>query len=77
MALNLNCVACRAAKVKCDRAAPACSRCTRLGLTCEYDKRRSKWDTTQGTKLPATLTDKPEYAQLVQAIAKSSTCLSK
>lgn len=69
MALNLNCVACRAAKVKCDRGAPECSRCTRLSLACEYDKRRSRWD-TQSTRPPTTLTDKPEYADLVRSIAK-------
>ena len=69
-ALNQNCVACRAAKVKCDRGAPECSRCMRLSLTCEYDKRRSKWDTVQSTRVPNTLTDKPEYSELVRTIAK-------
>lgn len=68
--LNLNCVACRAAKVKCDRAEPECSRCARLGLACQFEKRRSKWDTVQSSRLPAALTDKPEYAELLQSIAK-------
>ena len=68
--LNQNCVACRAAKVKCDRAEPACARCTRLGLSCEFDKRRSKWDTVQSSRPPATLAEKPEYAELLQSIAK-------
>ena len=32
--LPFNCAACRAARTKCDRTAPRCRRCQRLGLTC-------------------------------------------
>ena len=70
MAMNLNCVACRAAKVKCDRGRPECGRCNRLSLSCEFEKRRTKWDTSQSSQLPAALTEKPEYAELVLSIAK-------
>ena len=32
--LKHNCVACRKARTKCDRTAPTCRRCKRLGLAC-------------------------------------------
>ena len=32
--LKYNCVACRKARTKCDRSAPVCRRCKRLGLAC-------------------------------------------
>ncbi|KAH8751304.1 binuclear zinc transcription factor [Diaporthe sp. PMI_573] len=35
-----SCRPCRSRKMKCDRVQPRCGRCTRLGDTCEYPKKR-------------------------------------
>ena len=68
--VNLCCVACRAAKVKCDHATPTCSRCARLSISCEFEKRRSKWDSSNARRPPAALVEQPEYESLILSLAK-------
>ncbi|PKS05648.1 hypothetical protein jhhlp_008167 [Lomentospora prolificans] len=40
--LALSCLACRARKLKCDRAKPSCSRCAKLRDSCEYPSSRRR-----------------------------------
>ena len=55
--MNVSCTACRLAKVKCvyDEDSQRCKRCTRNGIECLQEKRRSKWDSVQKrAKVPST-----------------------
>ena len=70
--MNANCAACRLAKTKCDRVQSTCARCSRLGIACVYDERRSRWD-AGNVKMktpPAAVAQDPAYAALALSLAK-------
>ena len=70
--MNANCAACRLAKTKCDRVQSTCARCSRLGIACVYDERRSRWD-AGNVKMkmpPAAVAQDPAYAALASSLAK-------
>ena len=68
--MNANCAACRLAKTKCDRVQPTCARCSRLGIACVYDERRSRWDAGNVKTAPAAVAQDPAYAALASSLAK-------
>jgi hypothetical protein len=68
--MNANCAACRLAKTKCDRVQPTCARCSRLGIACVYDERRSRWDAGNVKMAPAAVAQDPAYAALASSLAK-------
>ena len=56
--LKHNCVACRKARTKCDRTAPTCRRCKRLGLACVSVAVKIGRPTTQSREKSKLLYDK-------------------
>lgn len=70
--MNANCAACRLSKTKCDRVQSTCARCSRLGIECVYDERRSRWDAGNvKTKTPpVAVAQDPAYAALASSLAK-------
>ena len=73
---NVCCAGCRIAKVKCERAEgdAACVRCTKLGIICVLEERRSKWDRVvpKNQQPPPNIINDPVYAELVGRIMQLS-----
>ena len=70
--MNANCAACRLAKVKCDRVQPTCGRCSRHGIACVFDQRRSRWDVvnvSNKTAPPTAVAQDPAYAELAASLS--------
>jgi hypothetical protein len=65
--VNLACIQCRTRHVKCDATQPACTRCTRDGKECNYQKsRRGGLDKAALTRRRLRLQQEAERAQQVQ-----------
>lgn len=49
-----SCWPCKKRRIKCDLAKPTCSRCNKIGATCDYNTRLIRWSTRSAIAIPTT-----------------------
>ncbi|KAM0542870.1 hypothetical protein ACHAPJ_012593 [Fusarium lateritium] len=64
-----SCWPCKKRRIKCDLAKPTCSRCAKVGATCDYNQRLIRWSTRPAVTVPAIYQITTHDEQLAASLA--------
>ncbi|RGP74737.1 c6 finger [Fusarium sporotrichioides] len=64
-----SCWPCKKRRIKCDLAKPTCSRCAKVGATCDYNQRLIRWSTRPAVTVPTIYQISTADEQLAASLA--------